>query len=99
MEESDDVREHLRVFFDTVDKLKMDVDINRDLLSIMLLYSLPPSFENFRCAIESRDELPPPEVLRIKITEENDARKNDIRCYNWRYAGEKAVSETKIRIG
>jgi len=80
MEESDDVREHLRVFFDTVDKLnEMDVDINRDLLSVMLLYSLPLSFENFRCAIESRDELPSPEVLRIKITEENDARKNDTR--------------------
>jgi gag-polypeptide of LTR copia-type len=45
----------------------------------MLLYSLPPSFENFRCAIESRDELPTPEVLRVKIVEESDARKNDTR--------------------
>lgn len=43
----------------------------------MLLYSLPHSFENFRCAIESRDELPSPETLRIKIVEENDARKED----------------------
>lgn len=45
----------------------------------MLLYSLPPSFENFRCAIESRDELPTPEMLRVKIIEENDARRNDTR--------------------
>lgn len=45
----------------------------------MLLYSLPSSFENFRCAIESRDELPTPEVLRIKIVEEYDARKNEVR--------------------
>lgn len=43
----------------------------------MLLYSLPSSYENFRCAIESRDELPSPETLRIKIIEESDARKND----------------------
>ncbi|CAH2020555.1 unnamed protein product [Acanthoscelides obtectus] len=36
-------------------------------------------FENFRCAIESRDELPSPEILRIKIIEEYTARKGDVR--------------------
>ncbi|KMQ84505.1 retrovirus-related pol polyprotein from transposon tnt 1-94, partial [Lasius niger] len=35
---------------------------------------LPPSFENFRCAIESRDELPGAEALKIKILEESEAR-------------------------
>ncbi|KAK2578606.1 hypothetical protein KPH14_001023 [Odynerus spinipes] len=80
MEDGADVRGHLRNFFDTIDKLsEMDVEINPDLLTIMLLYSLPPCFENFRCAIESRDELPTPEALRIKIVEESDARKNDAR--------------------
>lgn len=33
----------------------------------MLLHS----FDNFRCAIESQDELPSPETLRIKIIEEH----------------------------
>lgn len=80
MEDDEDVRVYLRKFFDTVDKLcDMEVDINPDLLTVMLLYSLPPCYENFRCAIESRDELPTPEVLRIKIVEEHDARKNDTR--------------------
>lgn len=80
MEDDEDVREHLRKFFDTVDKLSdMEVTINPDLLTVMLLYSLPPRFENFRCAIESRDELPTPEALRVKIAEEHDARKNDTR--------------------
>lgn len=75
--EHDDISDHVRKFFDTVDKLgEMDIDINPDLLTIMLLYSLPPSFENFRCAIESRDTLPTPENLRVKILEENEARKN-----------------------
>lgn len=51
MEDDKDVREHLRKFFDTVDKLSdMEVTINPDLLTVMLLYSLPPRFENFRCA-------------------------------------------------
>lgn len=78
IEEGSDIREHTSKFFDIVDKLnEMEVAINPDLLAIMLLYSLPSSFENFRCAIESRDELPAPDVLRIKIIEESDARKSD----------------------
>lgn len=39
------------------------------------MYSLPASFENFRCAIESRDTLPTPDALRTKIAEVSDARK------------------------
>lgn len=75
LQEGEDVREHINRFFDAVDKLSvMDVDINQDLLSILLLYSLPPSYENFRCAIESRDELPKAEVLKVKILEESEAR-------------------------
>lgn len=75
MKDQDDVRDHLNKFTDTVDKLtEMDVMINEDLLSIMMLYSLPHSFENFRIAIESRDELPSPDNLKIKIIEESEAR-------------------------
>lgn len=78
MQKDDDVREHLRKFFDAVDKLaEMEVKINTDLLAILLLYSLPSMFDNFRCAIESRDELPSSETLRVKIIEESDARKHD----------------------
>jgi len=57
----------------------MQIEINPNLLTVMLLYSLPPSFENFRCAIESRDDLPSLETLRIKIVEESDAWKSDAR--------------------
>ncbi|KAG5325816.1 POLX protein, partial [Pseudoatta argentina] len=50
MTDGEEIRDHLRGFFDTVDKLgEMEVEINPDLLTIMLLYSLPPAFENFRC--------------------------------------------------
>ena len=69
------MRDHLNKFMDTVDKLtEMDIIINNDLLSIMILYSLPASYENFRIAIESRDLLPSPECLKIKILEESEAR-------------------------
>lgn len=75
LQEGDDVRQHLLKFFDAVDKLNvMGVQINEDLLSIMLLYSLPASYENFRCAIESHDKLPNAEALKVKIIEESEAR-------------------------
>jgi hypothetical protein len=77
MADNGDVREHLNEFFDAVDKLnEMDVEINPDLLTILVLYSLPSSFEIFRCAIESRDNLPTPEALRVKIIEESEARRS-----------------------
>ncbi|XP_026825989.1 uncharacterized protein LOC113562075 [Ooceraea biroi] len=77
MADGSDVLTHLNDFFDAVDKLHdMDVILNQDQLTIMLLYNLPVSFENFRIAIESRDDLPTPEALRVKIVEEYDARKS-----------------------
>lgn len=76
MKDGDNIVDHLNKFMDIVDKLgEMDININKDLLSIMLLYSLPQSFENFRIAIESRDDLPDPDNLRVKIIEEAEARK------------------------
>ena len=75
MQNDDDLNTHLAQFFDAVDTLKaIQSDINGDLLTITLLYSLPDSFENFRCAIESRDNLPDVEALKIKIIEEHNAR-------------------------
>lgn len=70
-----DVRDYLLRFMDTVDKLNnMEIEINGDLLSIMLLHSLPSSFDNFCCAIKSRDNLPDIDTLMIKIIEEYDSK-------------------------
>ncbi|KRX61462.1 Retrovirus-related Pol polyprotein from transposon TNT 1-94 [Trichinella sp. T6] len=77
MNDEQKMNDFLREFFNCVDKLKaMDMEIADDLLSILLLYAIPNSYENFRIAIESRDELPKPEVLKIKLLEECKARKN-----------------------
>lgn len=76
MVDGEDVREHMAKFFDAVNKLAaMEVEINGELLSIMLLYSLPSNFDNFRVAIESRDEVPTVDALKVKILEEYDVRK------------------------
>lgn len=62
--EGGDVQRHVDEFFDIVDKLsELSAQVSTELQSIMLLHSLSDSFENFRCAIESRDALPLPEHL------------------------------------
>lgn len=45
------------------------------LTSSKRLYSLPASFENFRCGMVSRDNFPTIEALKIKIIEESESRK------------------------
>lgn len=52
------------------------IEIPDELLAIMLLGSLPVEFENFCIAIESRDEIPTLENLKIKLMEE-EARQID----------------------
>lgn len=55
MTPQEDMRDHLSNFMDVVGKLEdMDVKIHPELLSIMMLYSLPTNFDSFRTAIESR---------------------------------------------
>ncbi|GBN82112.1 hypothetical protein AVEN_509-1 [Araneus ventricosus] len=75
MTDSKNMSEHINEFFMLVGKLK-EIEIANDLLTILLLYSIPESYENFRIAIESRDELPSPETLKIKLIEEANARKD-----------------------
>ncbi|GBM06044.1 hypothetical protein AVEN_49427-1 [Araneus ventricosus] len=75
METGSDVRDHIRKFFDIIDKLQdLDIVIDEDLTSVMFLYSLPANFETFRVAIESRDELPKLDTLRIKIIDKWQSR-------------------------
>lgn len=75
MREGDDVRDYLSRFMSIVDQLQaLDIDINSDLLSIMLLYSLPTNFDNFCCAIKLRDNLPEIDALMIKIIEEFNSK-------------------------
>lgn len=74
--EGGDVQRYIDEFFDIVDKLsELSVLVSAELQCIMFLHGLPDSFENFRCAIESRDELPTQEHLKIKILNEYATRR------------------------
>lgn len=76
MKEGEDLKDHLDGFMDTVDKLgEIGFEINEELLSMMLLNTLPPSFDVFRRAILSRDDILKPEQLKIKILEDSESTK------------------------
>ncbi|CAK9827078.1 Retrovirus-related Pol polyprotein from transposon TNT 1-94, partial [Anthophora retusa] len=55
---------------------EVGIKLPEEVLSIMLLSSLPPEYENFSVVIESRDEVPSLENLQIKLKEE-EARQSD----------------------
>lgn len=75
MHEGKSVREHLSSFMETVDKLQqVYIEINRDLLAVMVLHSLPDSYESFCCVIKSRHSLPEIDGLMEKMVKESYAR-------------------------
>lgn len=77
MQEEDDIKKHLTEFFEADKKLReIGLLVPNELLAILLLYSLPESFEMFRTAMESRDDLPPTDILKVKILEEHESRKS-----------------------
>lgn len=77
MKEGEDLKVHLDDFMSTVDKLsEISIEINEELLSILLLNTLPPSFEMFRRAITSRDDILKPGILKIKILEDLESTKS-----------------------
>ena len=58
-----------------IDKLnELEINIHEDLITIMFLYSHPDNFENFRCAIESRDELPNLTFKKLKLLKKVNPR-------------------------
>lgn len=52
------------------------IKLPNELLLIMLLFSIPAEYENFSVVIESRDDVPTLENLKIKLKEE-EARQRD----------------------
>lgn len=76
LNDGDDMRTHLANFSDIVDKLEdLKLKIDPELVTILMLYSVPENYEPFRVAIETREKLPTPEELKIKLLEEFQSRK------------------------
>lgn len=63
--------QYVTEFTHKAEKLEdLEIALPKELLSIMLLCSLPSEFENFSIAIESRDTIPDFDSLKVKLIEE-----------------------------
>lgn len=77
MAENEDMAEYLNKFQNIMEKLAdVGIELQDELVAIILLSSLPPNFENFIVAMESRDELPSTHALKLKLLEEGERRVN-----------------------
>ena len=57
--EHEDMEKYIDTYYITVDSLaQMDIVLDDKLITVLLLNNLPDSFNNLKCAIEARDELP-----------------------------------------
>ena len=75
MSDTTTMTEYLNSFIETSDKLaKVEIVLGDELLVIILLSSLPKKFENFVIAMETRDNLPTLNVLKLKLIEEDNRR-------------------------
>lgn len=71
------MNQHVNEFMNKAEQLQeAGINLPEDLLFIMLLGSLPDEFESFSVAIESRDEVPSVDTLKIKLLED-EARQNE----------------------
>ncbi|UYV73755.1 hypothetical protein LAZ67_11000746 [Cordylochernes scorpioides] len=71
MKPNERMQDYLNKFSSLADKLsEMDAQVPEDFLFILLLCSLPESYEGFRTAIETRDKLPSFETSKVKMLEE-----------------------------
>ncbi|GBP89831.1 Retrovirus-related Pol polyprotein from transposon TNT 1-94 [Eumeta japonica] len=75
MSEDGSMSEHLRSFSEIVDKLaEVGIELHEELVTIILLSSLPAQYEQFVVAMETRDILPTIQNLKVKLLEEADRK-------------------------
>lgn len=93
MPEGGKIVDHINEFLNTMETLNEDVvEMADEICVIILLSSLPSSFENFVVAIEERDNLLTFSSLKVKLLEEG-ARQND----NENEASGACVAETLMQ--
>jgi len=66
--DNDAIRNRIRIKAEQI--AEVDIKIPNELLSIILLGSLPTEYGKFIIAMKSRDEFPPLESLKRKLIEE-----------------------------
>lgn len=84
-EQEQSMMDYVSSFVDKIEHLEdAGIKLPDELASIILLNSLPPEYENFCVAMESRDHIPTIDFLKTKLIEEEVRRidQNDSKGYN-----------------
>lgn len=79
MNDDENMANHLNRFNISEKLTGLKIVISDDSLTILLLSSVPNTFDNFRCAVEARDDFPTSESLKIKLLNEYNAGKGQDR--------------------
>lgn len=104
MQQGDSVLDYVNSFVEITNKLgELEISLPDPVKAVMLLASLPKSFEHFVVAIQTRDKLPAFEQLKSKLLEEGERHKasveNDDNCeksaYSVRTENEKPKDKKK----
>lgn len=75
MADDGNMSEHINNFSSIVDKLgEAGIELNEELVTIILLSSLPTQYEQFVVAMETRDNLPSLQGLKVKLLEESERK-------------------------
>lgn len=78
MAEGDDMCAYINTFCGLVDKLsEVDIKLGDEMTVIILLSSLCKTYDNFVIAMETRDNLPTLDVLKVKLLEEGERRSSE----------------------
>lgn len=86
MQEDGNMNSHIKNFSNLIDKLReIHVYIHDDIITVMLLRSIPNSYEDFRVAIESAEIFPSFEVLKTKLLQEELKRRQNQEYENNTY--------------
>lgn len=76
-ESGQSMSEHIAAFLNKAELLEeAGIEIPKEMLSIMLLSSLPPEYDGFCTAMEIRDDIPTVESLKLKLIEQ-EAKRDD----------------------
>lgn len=71
------IKDHINEFYAVSEQLiEIGVIVPEEMLTIILLSSLPKSYDNFVVAIETRDTLPSLNALKVKLLEEGERRQD-----------------------
>lgn len=84
-EQGQSMMEYVNSFVDKVEQLEdSGIKLPQELVSIIMLNSLPPDYENFCVVMESRDNIPTIDFLKTKLIEEEARRIDqvDSKCHD-----------------